>query len=238
MNVSYGWLVVAMVFYGLSLNAATLVPGDPYLNFFLVSLVEIPGYTMAYFAMERYGRKISTAFTMFIGGLSLIIDAMLTELIPNETWVSVVTFLIGKLGITAAFGTIYLYTSELLPTPVRTAVLGMSSMCARVGAIAAPYIASLKDYGGSWIPLVVFGLNALLSGLLFFLLPETLGKPLPDTIEEALLLNQPVVQVIADEVTEDNVEDFSRIDDDNDDDVYEAETRGPLISSCDIVEED
>lgn len=53
--------------------------------------------------------------------------------------------MVGKLGITAAFGTVYLYTSELLPTSCRTAALGISSMCGRVGSIASPYIATLQD---------------------------------------------------------------------------------------------
>ena len=39
---SYSWLVVTLSYYGLSLTSVSL-SGNPYLNFFLVSLVEIPG---------------------------------------------------------------------------------------------------------------------------------------------------------------------------------------------------
>ena len=46
-NQFYAWFVVAMSFYGLSLNSHSLA-GDPYLNFFLTALVEIPGYAMAH----------------------------------------------------------------------------------------------------------------------------------------------------------------------------------------------
>ena len=93
------------------------------------------------------------------------------------------------MSITATFGAIYIYTSELQPTSVRTAALGTNSMCGRIGAIISPYIALLKSYG-TWIPLIIFGANSLLSGLLILLLPDTLGKELPETIKDALLLGK------------------------------------------------
>lgn len=99
--------------------------------------------------------------------------------------------MVGKLGITAAFGTVYLYTSELLPTSCRTAALGISSMCGRVGSIASPYIATLGDSTGPIVPLAIFGVNAFVSGLLILFLPETLGRELPSTVQEALDLATP-----------------------------------------------
>ena len=42
-----------MVYYGLTMGASSLVPGDPYLNFLAVSLVEIPGYTLSYVTMNK-----------------------------------------------------------------------------------------------------------------------------------------------------------------------------------------
>ena len=41
-NMCFCWLTVTMVYYGLSLNATNLA-GNPYTNFLLVALVEIPG---------------------------------------------------------------------------------------------------------------------------------------------------------------------------------------------------
>jgi OCT family organic cation transporter-like MFS transporter 4/5 len=49
--------------------------------------------------------------------------------------------MVGKLGCTAAFGVIYVFSIELFPTVVRNAGLGASSCCARIGGILAPYIA-------------------------------------------------------------------------------------------------
>jgi hypothetical protein len=42
LNLCSTWLIIILGYYGLSLSSVSL-SGDPYLNFFLVSLVEIPG---------------------------------------------------------------------------------------------------------------------------------------------------------------------------------------------------
>jgi hypothetical protein len=43
LNLCITWLVIVLGYYGLSLSSVSLSNADPYLNFFLVSLVEIPG---------------------------------------------------------------------------------------------------------------------------------------------------------------------------------------------------
>ena len=41
---------------------------------------------------------------------------------------------------TMSFNSIYMFSSEVFPTEVRSAGMGMSSLCARIGAILAPYM--------------------------------------------------------------------------------------------------
>lgn len=77
--------------------------------------------------------------------------------------------------------------SELFPTLIRSAVLGYQNQAARVGAIIAPFLvmASASSGAGSsaMVPFLVFGVASVLASLLIFTLPETLGVPLPDTME-------------------------------------------------------
>lgn len=191
LNVAYSWLVVTMVYYGLSMGASTLIPGDPFLNFFAASLVEIPGYTLSYFTMKWLGRRLSMTVCMSVAGLACLTSGLILQFVPHApTSIQIIVYLVGKLGITAAFGTVYLYTSELLPTSSRTAALGISSMCGRIGSMTSPYIGNLRSLLPS-LPLVIFGVSAFISGLLILLLPETLGKELPANIREALDLALP-----------------------------------------------
>ena len=51
--------------------------------------------------------------------------------------------MLGKIGASAAFSMVYVYSAELFPTVVRNAGMGSSSCMARVGGMIAPYIADL-----------------------------------------------------------------------------------------------
>jgi OCT family organic cation transporter-like MFS transporter 4/5 len=81
--------------------------------------------------------------------------------------------------------------SELFPTVIRSAVLGYQNQAARVGGIIAPFIvmASAGGADGNLVPFLTFGAASVLASLLIFTLPETLGVPLPDTMEVCCCLN-------------------------------------------------
>nr|XP_028579002.1 solute carrier family 22 member 16-like [Podarcis muralis] len=89
----------------------------------------------------------------------------------------------GKFAIGVAFGLIYLYTAELYPTVARTLAVGSGSMMCRVGSVVAPFCVYLSSV---WIfmPQLIVGVMAFLSGVLTLMLPETLGKPLTNTWAE------------------------------------------------------
>lgn len=81
---------------------------------------------------------------------------------------------------------LYCACSELFPTLIRSAVLGYQNQAARVGGIIAPFVvmaSASSASGGNQVPFLTFGAAAVLAGLLIFTLPETLGVPLPDTLQ-------------------------------------------------------
>lgn len=72
----------------------------------------------------------------------------------------------------------------MLPTLIRSGGVGTFSTFSRFGALLAPFVPLLKVVY-EFLPLLLFGIVAFISGVLAGFLPETLGKKLPDTIEEA-----------------------------------------------------
>jgi len=106
----------------------------------------------------------------------------------NLRWLQITLSLIGKFGASASFAIVFVYTAELFPTEIRSTAVGASSLCGRIGGIIAPQIAMLNTV---WtpLPLLVMGAGSFVGGLLVFVfLPETLGKKLPDSMQEALNL--------------------------------------------------
>ncbi|CAG0893104.1 unnamed protein product, partial [Cyprideis torosa] len=177
-NMAYAWFVVNLAFFGLSLHPSFL-EGDLFTNFGLVAAVEIPGYLLGWAGIERFGRRATLSYALFVGGATTIGSGF-----DSPTGLSVSLFLLGKLHSTAAFGIVYIFTAELFPTAVRSGAIGFASMISRIGALLAPVVFRLADY---WRPLpaVATGSAILISGILVLFLPETKGKDLPETIEEA-----------------------------------------------------
>ncbi|XP_067034389.1 organic cation transporter protein-like [Acropora muricata] len=182
---SFNWFVNALVFFGMSLNVGNLA-GDMYLNFFILSLVEIPGALLIWFFMARYGRRIPYAsFMIFVGLTGMLVLAVP----PDEEYRYIVTTLavIGKACIISTFLGIYVFTVELYPTVIRNTGMGVCSTMARIGSIISPYIVLLADLPGmnKTLPLVIFGVLGLIAGIMALWLPETLYSPMPQTVEES-----------------------------------------------------
>lgn len=176
----YIWAANAFVYYGLSVNSTSL-GGNKYLNFALVCLVEIPGYTFSWWAMNKLGRRWSFAGSLFLCAATCIAAAFVPQ---DMTEAVIALFLLGKMGITSSFGIAYVYTAELYPTVMRSIGVGSCSTVARLGAVVAPFAPLLAVYSKP-LPLMLFSGVSVFAAALVLLLPETLGTKLPDTIEEA-----------------------------------------------------
>eukprot|EP00878_Enallax_costatus_P038637 GHUV01044027.1.p2 GENE.GHUV01044027.1~~GHUV01044027.1.p2 ORF type:complete len:144 (+),score=15.71 GHUV01044027.1:433-864(+) len=65
--------------------------------------------------------------------------------------------------------------------------MGVFNQASRLGSIAAPFMlmlgTQLNIVSAAFIPYMVFGGVSALAGLLVLLLPETLGAPMPESME-------------------------------------------------------
>ena len=175
---SFNWIVITLCFYGLSLNSAN---EDLFTGMSMMALVELMAYIITLFIMDSFGRRPLLSLCQLLAGLSCVCAGFVPI---TYYWIRLTLALIGKMEASAAFATVFVYSAELFPTPVRNSAIGLCSKLARIGALLAPSIASL-DSVLACLPFLIMGGAAILVGSLSFLLPETRGHKLPETVEEA-----------------------------------------------------
>lgn len=186
LNIFFSWLIVAMVYYGLSLNSKNL-GGDRYLNGFLSGFVEVPAVVVIIPALAKLGRVKCYSGTFIAGGICCCLVALVTAVTSGQGWaiaLSVAIGIVGKFLISMTFAIAYLYTAELFPTKVRNLAVGLASTFARIGSISAPYIVDLLGSIHAGIPVVIFGLCSFAAGVTSLMLPETLNKRMPESVAD------------------------------------------------------
>ncbi|KAF5730598.1 hypothetical protein HS088_TW19G00190 [Tripterygium wilfordii] len=166
----------SVVYYGLSLNVVNLET-NLYLNVLLNAVAEMPAFAITAVLLDKFGRKPLAIGTLWFSGVFCLIGMMIGSV---GIW-KVVRMFCGVMGIFGMAGTynlLFIYTTELFPTVVRNAALGCATQAAQMGAILAPFVVVL----GGGLPFLVFALCGILGGVLAFYLPETLNRPLYDTM--------------------------------------------------------
>merc|ERR1719312_1392188 len=146
-----------------------------------MAFVELMAYVIMLFVLDFTGRRPVLSFCQLLAGLSCVSAGFVPM---SYYWLRLCLALVGKMGASAGFAVVFVYSAELFPTPVRNSAIGLCSTLARIGALLAPAIASLESVL-AFLPFLIMGGAAMLVGSVSFLLPETRGGQLPETVEEA-----------------------------------------------------
>uniref|UniRef100_A0A3B3X2P7 Major facilitator superfamily (MFS) profile domain-containing protein n=1 Tax=Poecilia mexicana TaxID=48701 RepID=A0A3B3X2P7_9TELE len=176
------WFSTSVSYFGLSFSMSTLY-GNLFLNYFLLTAVELPAYFASWLAARSSPRRLSFIGFCLLGALALLFIQVATNCYPTLTMSLV---LLGKFGVLAGSGVVYTYTGELSPTVIRNTAMSSCAMFSRVGSSVSPYLLELGETFKSLqlLPWITLGVLSLLAVLLCIFLPETFQQPLPDTIEQ------------------------------------------------------
>lgn len=73
--------------------------------------------------------------------------------------------------------------------------MGMATVASRIGGILCPFVVLMGEQSRS-LPMFIFACMSLVAGLVGLRLPETKGRPMPETMEDLERSKQEDVKVI------------------------------------------
>ncbi|XP_050348279.1 organic cation transporter protein-like [Nymphalis io] len=178
---SWCWVSASFVYYGLTISSVS-VSGDKYTNFALTMAMEIVASLLIMMALERFGRKRCIFVAFLLCGISCV-----TPYFTSHAGTGLGLFFVGKLAITFAFNSLYVFTTELFPTGVRSSALAAVSLVGRLGSILAPQTPLLSVS----VQAILYGACSGSAALVVLCIPETRRVPLPQHIRNAEKLRTP-----------------------------------------------
>ncbi|KAK6964058.1 solute carrier family 22 member 3, partial [Biomphalaria glabrata] len=193
----YLWFAVALSTQGLVMTS-TYLTNDFYLGYTLGTLMELPGTILFWYLINRIGRKRCLSIFPLMAAFLLICTSLLNAPFagtsPGRDWLLIALPLIGRIAMSVTYQSSILYANELFPTCVRNTGCGMAYVAGSIGVLLSPYSRTLVRHV-AWAPNVMFGALCISLPLAIRSLPETLGRELPQTLEDLEKKPQPLITV-------------------------------------------
>ncbi|GFR76342.1 solute carrier family 22 member 15-like [Elysia marginata] len=192
------WNTLAIIYYGISFSVQAL-SGDFYINFLILSMLELPAPIFNLPTMTFLSRRRGSALHFVIVSMACFCITIVSLAYGNDTGegdpsndnalkVKIVVSLasIAKIGTVSVWSIMTVYCSELFPTAVRNLGIGYLNSVSRIGGYVGPL---LFPHGPAmlYLAMIVLGVLTLVSAGLFLLLPETKGAPLEDVLRSKSL---------------------------------------------------
>ncbi|XP_065651404.1 solute carrier family 22 member 15-like isoform X2 [Hydra vulgaris] len=176
------WFSNGSAYYGISL-ASEHLSDNIYRDFFLISIVDIPSNIIIIWLCNRFGRKWTTVLSTIVGGLFVV---MLSFIPSHSGYVGfrVTVAVIAKFCVNLSYGAVYIWSTELFPTSIRSQGLGVCAWAAILGAAAAPWFSQYLGYVHRSLPFCVMGSILIISGIFCCVLKETNGKSTAETLSD------------------------------------------------------
>lgn len=174
MLVCVPWMASGFLYYGITLSAGS-ISKEIHLNMFLMGIVEIPGYIVAMYMSDNFGRKMTFMSLTCVSATFCLISWVY----PNGGG-RLLFALVGKIFASGAFSIIWVWSPEMFPTGARSLTTAIGSQAARVGSILAPYIVVIMSemtdstgHSNAPLPQPVFAAVAFIAAAFCYWLPET-----------------------------------------------------------------
>ncbi|KAH8360131.1 hypothetical protein KR093_010956 [Drosophila rubida] len=160
---------------------------SPFVMFSLSATTILPACLLLIALQDRIGRKAMASMSLLISGIlisvtCIVLFAAISE--NNQTTTLLVTLsVVGRFGVTVAYNSGAQYATELIPTCVRGQGVAAVHVMGYAFTFFSAYILYTRTIF-SPLPEIILGVLSLLGACLCLLLPETLHRTLPASLED------------------------------------------------------
>ncbi|GAB1601286.1 solute carrier family 22 member 7-like [Argonauta hians] len=175
----------SLTYFGIYLTSSSLA-GNPYLNFFLVSVTEIAANSLMAALLFKLQRRTTMALFQCLSGTSLLLAVIVNNIGDGSKVYSVlntVLSMMGMFGISASYCVIWLYTPEVYPTNLRNIGLGFLTCSGCFASMISPFSRVLLKYI-PWLPGTIFSVGSISSTIFLLFMPETQKLQMPSTMSD------------------------------------------------------
>ncbi|KPJ06164.1 Solute carrier family 22 member 15 [Papilio machaon] len=162
--------------------------GNPFLEFLWQALAEVPGYFLAAWLADRIGRRNTGVLSFSISACMWIVHVLRensSNAIFRHSLTSTAIVIVTRLSATMGYYIINILNFELYPTCIRQSGMSLGNLFSSGGSALAPYIFYLGHRVNLQLSSVILTGVSVIGVISTLLLPETLNKKLPETIEDA-----------------------------------------------------
>ena len=165
------WFLVSISYYGVFTWMPPKLAGDGfgfvrgYGFLVLVTLAQIPGYALAAYGVEKWGRRPT-----LIGFCLLSAAGCLLFVIASGGILIATSLLLMSFALLGTWGALYAFTPELYPTASRATGMGAAGAMARFGGLLAPSLMALVVAQSFGLAIAIFAGFLLLAAIAAYLI--------------------------------------------------------------------
>lgn len=157
---------------------------SPFITFSMFALTLPIAGSLQAGIQKLFGRKASSVGAMLLTGLFTAGSGIALSLWEQPSTVFLVSLnVVARFGISVCFGSVLLFSTELVPTCVRSRGLALAHLAGAALSLLSPYILHIGTYYRA-APSIILCLMFFVGAYVCLLLPETSNRKLPITLAE------------------------------------------------------
>ncbi|XP_076806941.1 organic cation transporter protein-like isoform X1 [Clavelina lepadiformis] len=185
------WFSVGLVYFAFGFNTDNLGVSR-HLGACLAALMDIPSNIIGFLLVRTIGKRKAFITLSSMAGVFFLLTPGLRKV---NVWVGMVSAMLGKLFASGIISLMIVTTPDFFPTSLRNQAFGACFSIGRLGGMLSPFVIYLGENVFEIFPFILMSVMVCAAAVCVFFLPETTGRPLPNTMHEAELLEKYRVRV-------------------------------------------